>query len=150
MMVSNKCPNQARTLKLHMNLCNNHHRDRVTTLQRLRSTILPPKLFLKTNLVILKSAITTYSLVLPLITQRIKDIDVCKNSFNPLFVCHSHSPFLPFSHTHQSTFLLVYFGDKFLKRLHFNRGHSTLTNKVYKKSSTQNSKRICIRIFTLR
>ena len=34
MIVPNKRSSQARTLKLHMNLCNNHNRGGVTTLQR--------------------------------------------------------------------------------------------------------------------
>ena len=75
---------QIRTLKLHINLCTNHYRGRVTNLQRLRATILLPKLIRKTNLVILEAANTTYVLILILITQTYTDIDVCKSLFQPL------------------------------------------------------------------
>ena len=44
MIVPSKHPSQVRTLTLHVNLCNNHHRGRVTTLQRQRPTILLLKL----------------------------------------------------------------------------------------------------------
>ena len=44
--------------------------DRLTTLQRLRSTIVLPKLFRKTNLVILEAANTTYGLILTLMTEK--------------------------------------------------------------------------------
>ena len=70
MIVPNKHPSQARTLKLHMNLCNNHHQGRVTTLQRLKSTTLIPKLFRKTNVANLEAANTAYAQILTLITQR--------------------------------------------------------------------------------
>ena len=70
-----KHPNQARTLKLHVNLCHNHHRGRATTLQRLRSMILLPRRFRKTNLVILEAENTTYTLILIPITQKYTDID---------------------------------------------------------------------------
>ena len=78
LIVPNKHPSQARTLKLHMNPCNNHHRCRVTTLQHLSSTILLPRIFIRTNLVFLEAAKTTYTLILLLITQKQTDIDVCK------------------------------------------------------------------------
>ena len=83
LIVPNKHLSQARTSELHMNLYNNHHRDRVTTLQRLRSTILPQKFFRKTKLVILETAKTTYTLTLILITQQYTDTDVRKSLFQP-------------------------------------------------------------------
>ena len=77
----NKHPSQARTLKLHVNLCHNPHRSRVTTLQRLISTILLPKILRKTNLFFLEAVNTTYDLNLILITQKYTEIDVCKILF---------------------------------------------------------------------
>ena len=101
---------QIQTLKLHMNLCNNHHRGRVTTLQRWRSTILLPKLTRETNLAFLEDSNTTYALILSLISQRYTDTDVCLNFIPALFVCHSYSAFLPlfcifFAHTSFKVFL---------------------------------------------
>ena len=78
-----KHPSQSRTLKLNMNPCNNYHRDRVTTLQPLRSTILLSKLFSKANLVIIEAATTIYTLILTLMTQKFTDIDVCKIYSSP-------------------------------------------------------------------
>ena len=114
LIIPNKHPNQVRTLKLHVNLCHNHHQGRVTTLQHLRSMTLLPNLFRKLNLVLLEAANTTYALILILITQKCTDIDVCKTLFQPLFVCPSH--FLIFSHTHHSTFACFFpiFWGKFI------------------------------------
>ena len=93
MIIPNKYSSQARTLKLHMNLYHNHHRGRVTTLQRSRSMTLLPKISHKTNLFYLVAAVTIYALIVILITQKCTDIDVCKKLFKPLFVCYSHSLF---------------------------------------------------------
>ena len=109
-IVPNKHPSEALTLKRHMNLCHNHHRGRVITLQRLRSTILLPNIFRNLSLVIIEAANTTHALSLTLTTQKYTDIDVCKILFQHLFVCHSHFQFLPSSHTHHSTFLFSNLG----------------------------------------
>ena len=99
---------QIQTLKLHMNLCNNHHRGRMTTLQRWRSTILLPKLTRETNLAILEDANTTYALIFSLISQRYTDIDVCKILSQPfscaILTLHFYHFFASFSHTHHSKF----------------------------------------------
>ena len=86
LMVQNKLRSHTRTLKPHKNQCNIHHRDRVTALQRVRSTILLPKVFRKTNLVFLEVVNTTCALILMLINQRFTDanVDMCKNFFHPL------------------------------------------------------------------
>ena len=84
MIIPNKHLSQGQTPKLHVNLCHNHHQRRVTRLQRLKSTILLPKLFRKSNLVILEEANTTYALILILITQNYTDIDVRKKPIQPL------------------------------------------------------------------
>ena len=88
MIIPSKHPSQPRTLKLHMNLSHNRHRDRVITLQRLRSTILLSKLPCRMNLVILEAATTTYALILTLSTQKNAETDVCKILIHPLFVRH--------------------------------------------------------------
>ena len=104
MIVPNKSQSQARTIKLHVNLCHNHNRCRATTLQRLRSTILLSKLLRKTNLVSLEAANTIYALILILNCRKYTDIDVCKNLFKPLSMCYSLSPIIILSHTHHSFF----------------------------------------------
>ena len=135
MITPDKYPCQARTMKLHMNLCNNHHRGRVTTIQRLRSTILLPNVFRKTNLVVLEAAKTFYTPIPTLTTQKNTDIDDCKVLLQPLFVCNSYSPFLPFSRTHQSTsFLSLFWGQVHIITNH-QQSNKTITNKVYKKQS---------------
>ena len=85
LIIPNKHPSQIRTSKLHINLCNNHHPSRMTTLQYLRSTILLSKLFLKKDVVILEAANTTHALILALITQKNTDSYVCKNLSKLLF-----------------------------------------------------------------
>ena len=61
---------QMRTLKLHVNLCNNHHRGEVTSLQRLRSTIQRLKLFCKMDSVILEEVNTCCALILILTNDK--------------------------------------------------------------------------------
>ena len=80
-MVLQKHLSQTRALQLHIDLCNNHHRGIMTTLQRLISTILLLKTFHKTNLVVQEVANTTYALILTLNTRKYTDIDVCKSLF---------------------------------------------------------------------
>ena len=86
MIIPNKQSSHARTLKLDMNLWNNHNRGRVTFVQRLKSTILLPNLFHKMNLIVPEAANTTYALTLALITQKYTDIDLWKILFQP-FLC---------------------------------------------------------------
>ena len=81
--IPHKHLSQIRTLKLHIKLRNNQHGDRVTTLQRSRSTTLIPKLFRQTNLVFLEAENTTCALILSLITQKYTDNVVCKILFKP-------------------------------------------------------------------
>ena len=97
---------QIRTLKLHMNLCNNHSRGRVTPLQRLRSTMLLLNVFRKMSLVFLEAANTTYALILTLTSQRYADIVVCKILFQPLSCAISilYFHFFPFFSTHTIQF----------------------------------------------
>ena len=113
MIVPNKFPNQTRTLNLHVNLGHNHHRGRMTTLQRLRSRILLTKLFLKTNLVIPEAENTTYALILTLITQNYADIEV-RIILIQLLLCasliHFIHFFLFFTHTLFKLFFLFSFG----------------------------------------
>ena len=89
MIVPNKHPTQARKLKSHMNPCTKHRRSKVTTLQRLRSTILPLKFFQETSLVVLEAENTIYALILILITQKYTDNEVCKFFSSPFRVPYS-------------------------------------------------------------
>ena len=121
MIVPNKHLSQKRTLKPHINLHNNHHFGRVSTLQRLRSTILLPQLIRKIDLVNLVPANTTYALILTLITQTYTDIDLCKMLFQPLlcaililffFLSSAHTSFRlqsAWSHEWFSLCLVCYF-----------------------------------------
>ena len=69
------------------------------TLQRLRSTILLPKIFRETKLVILEAANTTYDPILTQITQKYTDIDVCNNFIQaPFCALFSLSIFPSFTH----------------------------------------------------
>ena len=77
---------QPRALKLRLNLCNNHRRGKVTTLRRLKLTILPSRITRKTSLVFLEVVNTTCSLIMILITHKNTVFDACKNSFSP-FLC---------------------------------------------------------------
>ena len=79
---------------------------RMTSLQRLKPTILLLKTFRKTNLVILEAVIAIYALIRILNTQKNTDIDVCKSLIQSLFVRHVHrSPFFfSFFRTHHSNF----------------------------------------------
>ena len=86
MIFPNKHLSRIRTLKLHVKLCNNHHRGGVTTLQYLRLMIPLPKLFHQTKLVIREAANTLYALILILISQKYMDIVVYKVLFQP-FSC---------------------------------------------------------------
>ena len=72
------------------------------------------KIFRKSNLVILGEADTIYALIPILITQNYTDTEVCKNSIQPFFVCHTHSFHLPLSffRTHHS------FSSLFLGQIH--------------------------------
>ena len=127
MKIPSKDSSQARTLKLHVNLLH-HQRGRVTTLQRLRSMTLLPKIPRKTYLVILEAANTTYALILILITQNFEVIDVCKNLIKPLSMCYSHSPiFFLLSHRHYS--ICFFFGANPYKSEH-QQSNSTLTNNA--------------------
>ena len=110
--IPSKHRSQAQTLKLHVNLCHNHHRKRVTTLQHLRSTILLPKLFRETNLVILEAANTAHALILILIFQKYTDIDVCKILFQPLSCAISNLSLFSqfFAHTSFEFFLFFLSG----------------------------------------
>ena len=90
-ILPNKHPIPTRTLKLHVNLCHNRHRGRVTTQQRLRSTILLPNLFRKTNLVILDAANPTHAQVVILVTQKYTDTNASKILFQP-FSCAIFTP----------------------------------------------------------
>ena len=104
----------------------------MTPLQRLITTILLPKIFRKTNLVILEAADSTYALIQILTTQNYTDTDLCKKFFKPLFVCYSLS--LIFSaHTHHSTFACfsLSFGGNFKYILNSNNSITT-QNRVYK------------------
>ena len=124
MILENKHPVQARTLKLHLNLCNNHHCGRVTTIQRLRSTILLPKLARKMSLAFLEAINTTYALILILIIQKYTKIDVCTILFQPLFMCRSYCPFslfFPFLSAH-----ILFFGGQ----TRLNRNHQQLDNGI--------------------
>ena len=137
MIVPNKHPSQAqaRTLKLHVNLCHNHHRGIVITLQCLRSAILLPKKFRDTNLVILEATNTTCVLILIIITQKYTDIKVCKNLFKPLFLCCSHS--LIFFADTSFNFCLLF--SIFWGQIHINTNHEQLNTKI-KQSPTWNKK----------
>ena len=112
MIIPHNHLSQIQTLKLHMNLCNNHHRGREATLQSLRSTILLSKLFRKTNLEFLEEANTTYALILILITQINTDTDVSKLSFSAPSLCNLHSLIFILSILFQHIFLFC-FGGKF-------------------------------------
>ena len=119
---------QARTLRLHMNLCNNQHRGTVTTLQRIRSTILPPKISLKTNPAFVEAVNTTYAPILIVLTQKFTDIDVSQILFSTVSVRNLHSllfffPFLLRTHS------FSVFGGKFIKILNINKSNITLSNK---------------------
>ena len=134
MIDPNKHPSQAQTLKLHMNLCNNHHHDRMTTLQGLRLTILLPKLFRKTNLVFLEEAKTTYALILTLITQKYTNIDMCKRLIQLLFVSHPYS--LPFLFSFFRTRFIQIFSFSFLSGAYtYTPITSTETNRTIQKCS---------------
>ena len=129
MIVPNKHPSHARILKLHLNLCNNHHHGRVTTLQRMRSTILKPKLDRKMSLVNLEAVNTTYALIPILSTSENTEFHVCKFSFQPLFVCHSYSS-VRFFCTHSFSFV----GANSYKNIISTKDtiqYQTKTNKVY-------------------
>ena len=126
MIVPSKHPNQARTLKLHVKLYHNQHRGKVATLQRLRSTILLPKLFHKTNLVIPEAANTTYALILILNTQKYKDIDVCKILFQPL-LCALLILQLYVCRTHIIQFFFFLFWGQYLINTSYEHIYNTLT-----------------------
>ena len=117
MIFPDKYLSQARTPKLHVSLCHNHLQGTVTTPQSLRSTILPQKIFRKTNLVILEAANITYALILIPITQKYIDVEVRKNLFKPIFVRYSH-PLIYF----------YFFRTRFIVFLHF----SIFAANVYK------------------
>ena len=119
MIILKKHPSQLRTLKLHVSLHTRHHWGKVTTLQRLRLTILLLKSPRKMRLVILEYANTTYATILTLIAQKTAEIDVSKILFWPFFVCHSYSTILSFSHTHHSTFSFSLFWGQ----IHINTNH---------------------------
>ena len=109
-----------------MNPCNNHHRSKVTTLQRLRSTIRLSELPRKLNLVILEVANTTYAPILILITQKYIEIDVWKVLFQPIscafFTLYFYS--FIFSHSLHSNFFLFSF-----RGIHISSKTSTKTNR---------------------
>ena len=130
MIVPNKHLSQVQTLKLHVNLCHNHHHGTITPLQPLESTIPLLKIFLKPNLFILEAAITIYALILILITQNYTDTDVCKSLIQPLFVRQADYLRLPFSffRTHHSTFFFI-LGANPYKSEH-QQSNSTLTKNV--------------------
>ena len=111
-------PSQARSSKLYVNLCHNHHRGRVITLERLRSTILLPKLFRKKNLIFIEAANTTYALILIIITQKYTDFDVCKILFQPP-LCAIHIIELYVCRTHIFQFFLFFI----LGQIHINTNH---------------------------
>ena len=120
-----------------MNLCNNHHSGRVTTLQRLRSTILLPKLFRKTNLVLLEAANTFHVLILHLTTQKYTDIIVCKIFFQPLFVCLSYYLI--------SSLFCIFFTQTSFKLLFFLWGHLHI-NTQYQLQQQYNNKQSLITV----
>ena len=112
LMVQSKNLSQTWTLKPHMNLRKTHLGNRTTPIQRLRSTIIKPKLFRKTNLVFVEVVNTICALILILITQNYTDSDVCKNLFQPFqyFISTLHLfTFESFFDTHIS-FVLFPFG----------------------------------------
>ena len=115
-IVPNKHPSQARTLKLHVNLRHNHHRDRVTPLQRLKPTILLPGIIRKTNLVILEAADTIYVPIQILIIQKYTDIDVCKILFQPFSCAIFTLYFFAIFRTHRSN--LFFFREHIHTHIH--------------------------------
>ena len=74
MIVPTKHLSRTRTLKLHMNLYNIHHRRRVTPLRRLKLAILLRRIARETNLVILEVVKLICALTLILSIQRYTDI----------------------------------------------------------------------------
>ena len=114
MIDPNKHLSQVQTQKLHVNLCHNHHRGRVTpfTLEINDPTT---EISSKTNLVILEAANTTYALIPTLITQKYTVIDVCKNFIHaPFRVPLSFSKFFSLN-AHHSTFACFFY---FLGKTH--------------------------------
>ena len=148
MIIPSKYSSQARTLKLYVNLRHNQQYGSVIPLQRLKSTILLPKTFRKTYLVILQAANTFYALILILITQKYTDIDVNKILIQPLSCACFHS-FISYCHFFaQIIQIFLFFGANPYKPEH-QQSNSTLTNNAYQNSSLQNSGQLCIRGFTL-
>ena len=117
-------------MKLHMDLRHNRHSAKVTPLQRLRSTILLPQIFRKTNLVILEAANKTCALIITLITQKNTDINVCKK-FIPALFCVTFSSFIFtfFAHTLFIFFIFLFWG-QIRTETSYQQKYNTLTNKV--------------------
>ena len=130
MILPNKHLSQVQTLKLHINLCHNHHRSKMTTLQCLRSTILLQKISRKTDLVIFEAADTTYALTQILITQRYTDIDECKIFFKPLFVRHVHSLPLSFSFFANIVQIFSFFGSTYINKSSITSTTLTKVNRI--------------------
>ena len=118
MIVPHEHLSQVRTLKLHINLCNSHHRGRVTTLQSLRATIVLPK-NIPQKKVILEAAKTTYALFLTLFTQKYTENDMCKILFQPLSCAIPNICFY-FFHLFRTQIILFFL---FWGRIHINQKH---------------------------
>ena len=141
MIVPHKHLSHIRTLKLHMSSRNNHHRNRVTTIQLLRSAILLLYLLRKTILVILEAVIKTCALIPILNTQKNTHIDVCKNLFSAVSVCNLHSLFLLFSffpHTQLFFFFISW------RETHLNSEHQQLENSIKERLTCTQNGPICL------
>ena len=86
LIVQNKHLRQTQTLKLKVNLCNIHHRGRVTPFRRLNLRILLQKKFRRKNPETLGAVNIIYTPFLIVTTRRYsKIIDVCKNQLQALY-----------------------------------------------------------------
>ena len=121
------------------------HRGRVTTFQRLISTILLLKLFRKTNLVILEAVNTTSALILT--TQKHTEIYVCRNLFSPP-LCNLHSLFLLFPYLFCTHIILFSILGAILYK--YSTSTKTLTHNQTKYNTTVLRKKNARRINTER
>ena len=146
MIVPREHLSQMRTLELHKNLCNNHHRGILTTLQRVRSTNLLQNLSRKTNLVFLEALNTSYVLILNLNFQKYTDIDVCGNLFSAPSVRNLHFLSLLFSFlfisAHTSFPIFLFWG-----QIHIKTKHQQNKYNMHKQRQVK-TKIISCRIFT--